>query len=335
MEPTEDPLVTARTWIQQGINIALATVVETWGSAPRPVGSHMVINDRGAFAGSVSGGCIENILVSEALEVIAEGAPQSLSYGVSTEQAQEVRLACGGTIKIFLERLDEPSLLDRLITARPLVRVVDLGSGAWATLDEETAAGLLTLSEGNRSAAMDLLRQDRCGLLPDEERDLMAVSYSKQPRLIVVGAVHIAQALAPIAASIGFETIVVDPRPAFARADRLPGVAVRTDRPEAALKDLDLDDRTAVVALAHDPMLDDPTLKGALDSQAFYIGCLGSRKTHAKRRQRLQNAGFDEAALDRLHGPIGLDIGARSPEEIAISILAEVIAARRGKDPRR
>lgn len=335
MNPAEDPLAQARAWMGEGLAVALATVVETWGSAPRPAGSQLAVNARGAFAGSVSGGCIENFLISEALDVIAEGEPQLLSYGVSDAQAQEVRLACGGTIRVYVERIADTVVLDALIERRPIARVVDLADGASLLLDDSGPSGDMALDAEAAAAARGLLSAGASGLLSVGGRSYLVVSYTPPWRLIVVGAVHIAQALAPMAAAVGLATTVVDPRPAFARPERLPGVTIVTMPPDKAFRELAADAHTAIVALAHDPILDDPALKAALASDAYYIGCLGSRRTHAKRLDRLRAAGFTDADLARLHGPVGLDIGARAPGEIAVSILAEAIAARYGKAGRR
>ncbi|GAB6054350.1 XdhC family protein [Magnetospira thiophila] len=335
MTPADDPLKVARDWLDEGHGVALATVVGTWGSAPRPLGSHLVVNDKGAFAGSVSGGCIEGFLVSEALDIMAEGQPRVLEYGITTEQAQEVRLACGGTLRVFVEPLTAPGLIADLIDVRPVARVIDLANGHWALLGESKTDGSLCLDETTRAAALRMRDAAECGPLQAEGRDLMVVVYAPPRRLIVIGAVHIAQTLAPLGAQVGFETFVIDPRPAFARPERLPGVTILTDTADKALPRLGLDAGCAVVALAHDPMLDDPALRLALESKAFYIGCLGSRRNQEKRLNRLRKAGYSETDLARLHGPVGLDIGARTPQEIAISILAEVIAVQHGKDPRR
>lgn len=335
MSDVDAPLDHARAWLRDSRAVALATVVETWGAAPRPVGSHLAVNAKGEFAGSVSGGCIENFLISEALDVIADGAPQLITYGVSDDQAREVRLACGGTIRIYVERITDRLALDALIQNRPVARVVDLASGASALIDETGNSGDLALDAEAVATARRFLRAGASERIAVNGRDLMVVSYMPPWRLIIIGAVHIAQVLAPMAAMTGFAVTVVDPRPAFSRPDRLPGVAVLVSSPDRALDDLKPDACTAVVALAHDPLLDDPALKAALASPAYYIGCLGSRGNHAKRLDRLRSAGFSGDDLARVHGPVGLDIGARSPGEIAVSILAEAIAVRHDKAQKR
>lgn len=331
VETPVDPLVDARNWLNDGLRVALATVVETWGSAPRPVGSQLAINQKGAFSGSVSGGCIENVLVSEALDVIDDGAPQVFEYGISDDQAQEVRLACGGTIRVYVERVSDADMIATLIEDRPVARIIDIETGSWNLFGANKDTDPLNNDAQAATTISRMMEEGSSGFLQVDGRDLMIVSHTLPRRLIATGAVHITQTLVPMAQAAGFETTVIDPRPAFARPERLPGVSVVTDPVASAMKALSPDANTAVVVLAHDPLLDDPALIAALNSPAYYIGCLGSKRTHGKRLERLRNAGFDDDALARLHGPIGLDIGGRSPGEISVSILAEAIATRYGK----
>jgi len=233
------------------------------------------------------------------------------------------------------------ALLDELQAARaakrPVALVSDLGSGAQVLVFDDDVSGDLALSEAQLGAARTALAQDRSGRLPDDSSPgggPFVHVYTPPLRLILVGAVHIAQPLAPMAALAGYAVTVVDPRGAFATDARFPGVALSTDWPDEALEALAPDRRTAVVTLTHDPKLDDPALEVALRSDAFYIGALGSRKTHGRRLARLREAGFDEAMMARIHGPVGLSIGARSPAEIALSILSEITQVlRTGKGP--
>lgn len=323
----DDVLKEAIVWMDRGHGVALAIVVDTWGSSPRPIGSQMVVNDRGAFVGSVSGGCIEPFVVSEAIDIIANGEPQCLEYGVTTEQAHEVRLTCGGNIRIFIGYAPLRAELEKMVGDRPVTRVVDLTSGAALMVDDESTVGELVLSEGTLNEVHCLHQQGTDGIVIREgDAELFVVTYAQPRRLVIVGAVHIAQILAPMATAIGFEVTVVDSRPAFATPERLPGVAVVRERTKIAMKRLHLDSRTALVTLAHDPILDDPALHAALVSPAYYIGCLGSRRTHFARLDRLRGAGFSEDILKCLHAPVGLNIGGRSAGEIAVSILAEIIA---------
>ena len=325
----DDPLAHAAAWRDAGRGVALATVVSTWGSAPRPAGSLLVVNDAGDFLGSVSGGCVESAVVEEALGAIADGAPRRLRFGVTREMAWEVGLACGGEIEVYVERLARGlGALDRLLAAkrtrRAVARVTDLASGeAWGVEpDADAAPGL---PDGVSEAALAALGRDRAELLEVEGRELFVNVFPPSLRLVVVGAVHIAQPLVGVAALAGFDPIVVDPRPAWASPLRFPGTEIVAAWPGEALEALRPDARTAVVTLAHDPKLDDPALSAALRSDAFYVGALGSRRTHAARVARLRRAGFSAQALARISGPVGLAIGARSPAEIAVSIVAEMV----------
>lgn len=313
----------ARTWRAAGARVAIATVVRTWGSSPRPAGSKLAVDERGAFVGSVSGGCIEGAVITEALEVMAGGPARLLEFGVSDETAWQVGLACGGKVEVLVEAVagDDGgglprAILDDLIAAHAAKRSVVL-----ATALDGRAHALLAPDEAGpagQAAARDQAIVDGATLYEPHLAPL---------RLIIVGAVHVAHALAQLAAIAGFAVTIVDPRRAFATAERFPGVDLVTAWPDVAVRDLAPDRRTAIVTLTHDPKLDDPALIAALASPAFYVGCLGSSKTHAARRARLADLG---PALERLHGPVGLRIGARSPAEIAVSILAEVVAVLRG-----
>jgi xanthine dehydrogenase accessory factor len=307
----------ALAWHRAGKGAVLATVVETWGSAPRPVGSQLAVSGEGEMAGSVSGGCVEGAVVLEAMEAVSDGtaAGQMLEFGVSDDEAFAVGLACGGRIRVWLEpvgaALSEAMLAD-LVAARAARRPVAY------VVNTETGARRLDAAE----PWADRFRADRSGM---EEDGATFVHVHNPPlRMIVVGAVHIAQALLPMARMAGYDVSLVDPRPAFAQDTRFPGETVVEDWPDAALDALAPDARTAVVTLTHDPKLDDPAISRALGSEVFYLGCLGSTRTHAKRVERLTEAGFSETQIARIHAPVGLDIGARSPAEIAVSILAEV-----------
>ncbi|MEZ5669139.1 MAG: XdhC family protein [Alphaproteobacteria bacterium] len=215
-----------------------------------------------------------------------------------------------------------------------IVTALEGGAQAWGERPD-ALAGALTLTAAERTAVAHHQRDDKSGVEAPEDRELFIQVWAPPLRLVLVGAVHIAQPLAPMAAMAGYDVTVVDPRGSFATADRFPGVSLCTDWPDDAIAGLGLDSRTAIVTLTHDPKLDDPALDAALRSQAFYIGALGSRKTHAKRVERLRTLGHGEAALARIHGPVGLNIGAASPQEIAISILAEITAALRSDPPAR
>ncbi len=332
MSGSDEVLEQAIAWLDKGHGVALAVVISTWGSSPRPVGSQMVVNDKGAFVGSVSGGCIEPFIISEAIDIIAEGEPQSLEYGVSDETAQEVRLSCGGNIRVFVMPAPPRDELETILGESPVTRVIDLTSGATLMLDDENVSGSMQLGDDALNQAHCLHKQGGGGaVIHDGETELFVMTHARPRKLIIVGAVHIAQMLAPMALAVGFEVSVIDSRPAFAKSERIPDVTMIQQRSEQAIQGLTIDSHTALALLAHDPILDDPVLYAALRSPAYYIGCLGSSRTHAGRLERLREAGFEEKACQRLHAPVGLDIGGRSAGEIAVSILAEMIAVANGK----
>jgi xanthine dehydrogenase accessory factor len=317
--------------VTRGKGVALSTVIGTWGSSPRPVGSQLAIDSDGAFVGSVSGGCIEGAVIGEALETIKDGKVRILDFGVSDEQAWEVGLACGGNIKIFVEQAADKQTLNRLQNERPVAQVTDLASGGYALVTPNEVAGMLKLSDAAIAKARETIRDDVSRTIEDGGAQLFIHVFNTPLRMFVVGAVHIAQALVPMARLAGYEVTVVDPRGAFATEARFPGVTLSEDWTDDALQAFKPDGRTAIVTLTHDPKLDDPALQVALRSDAFYVGALGSSRTHAKRVARLKDAGFGDAEIAKIASPVGLDIGAKSPAEIAISILAEVVAAKHGK----
>ncbi|WIY24037.1 XdhC family protein [Parasedimentitalea psychrophila] len=312
---------TALEWHSAGLGAVLATVVQTWGSAPRRAGSMLVISGDGRMQGSVSGGCVEAAVVFEAQEALQDGQHRLLDYGVSDEDAFAVGLACGGTIQILVEPVGSAmplDLLQQLVAARAgrqaLAYEVNIESGVRRLL---------------HSGYPDRMRRDRSGM--EEDGETFVAVYNPPLRLICVGAVHIAQALVPMARIAGYDPVLIDPREAFASTDRFPGEVILDDWPDEAVAKLGLDARTALVLLTHDPKLDDPALQAALAAECCYIGALGSKRTHAKRVERMLAAGFSEAQIGRIHGPIGLDIGAAGPAEIAVSILGEMTAVLRGK----
>ena len=307
----------ALAWHRAGAGAVLATVVETWGSAPRQVGSQLAISGTGEMAGSVSGGCVEGAVVVEAMDAVGSGQAKMLEFGVSDDEAFAVGLACGGRIRVWLEPVGgalPEELLAGIVEARAARRPVAY------VVDTVTGARRLDPAE----AHPDRFRTDRSGMEPDGATFVHV--HNPPLRMVVVGAVHIAQALLPMARMAGYDVTLVDPRPAFAQGARFPGETVRDDWPDEALDALGLDARTAVVTLTHDPKLDDPAILRALASDVFYLGCLGSTRTHAKRVARLEAEGMTPAQIARIHAPVGLDIGARSPAEIAVSVLAQVTA---------
>jgi xanthine dehydrogenase accessory factor len=317
-DASESVLQTATRWLEGGARVALATVTRTWTSSPRPAGSQMIVDAGGRFEGSVSGGCVETAVIDAALDMLAGGAPRVLEFGVSDARAWEVGLACGGRVEVFVGPAELPAMraLAQLRAARDTFGVAtDLRSGhrrvfasnavprdvadAFARLDERTNAGVF---------------------------EHVFVQRERPPlRIVVVGAVHIAQALDRIARLAGFELIVIDPRAMFASTERFERIQPLCEWPEAALARIGLDASSALLVLSHDPKLDDPALVVALRSNAFYVGALGSRKTHAARLERLRAFGVGDAALARIVGPVGLPIGAKTTAEIAISIMAHIV----------
>jgi xanthine dehydrogenase accessory factor len=321
-------------WVSEGKPVATATVLETWGSAPRPAGGKMAVTADGGIAGSVSGGCVENAVVEAARKTIATGVPQRLKFGIADDTAWGVGLACGGSIEVFVERLPAdlfPSLRDALRAERPAA-VATVVAGTSDRLGRKVAA----FSDGRvvgdlGGAAADAARAGLAGgssrrVQSDGEEifvDVLAPSH----KLVIVGGVHIALSLVTLAKALGYRTIVVDPREAFGNAERFPHAdQVVNAWPDRGLAEAGVHAGTAVAVLTHDPKLDDPAILAALRSPAFYVGALGSRRTQEKRRRRLLEAGAAEEELARLHGPIGLPLGGRSPEEIAMAIMAEVVA---------
>ncbi len=306
-------------WHLSGQGAVLATVVETWGSAPRPTGSQLAIRADGHMEGSVSGGCVEGAVIVEAMDALNDGKQRLLDFGVSDDEAFAVGLACGGRIRILVEPVGDVlpvDILIKLVTAREA---------------SESIAYVADLTEEARSLVgidsyPDRFRLDRSGV-EDDGQTFVAV-HNPPLRMIIVGGVHIAQHLAPMARACGYDVTLVDPRASFASTERFPDVTIVEDWPDAALERLGLDPRTAVVTLTHDPKLDDPAIKTALRSDVFYLGCLGSTRTHAKRVTRLKDAGFSDE-LERINAPVGLDIGGRSVAEIAVSIIAQVTQALR------
>ena len=306
-------LARATSWIDAGLGVAIATVTSTWGSSLRPAGSQLAVNDRGELAGSVSGGCVESAVAGEAMAAIADGKLRRLRYGVTDERAWEVGLPCGGTVELAVKPAD-PDLLRRLradvAAKRPVVLALDLATGAERLVHPGEPGEVLPGGDGF------FLRR-----------------FDPPVRLVVVGAVHVAQALACMAQAAGYETVVVDPRRAFATPERFPGVRLVAGWPAEALAEMAIDRRTAVVTLAHDPKIDDPALASGLRAGCFYVGALGSRKSHAARLMRLREQGFGDDDLARIHGPVGLAIGAVTPGEIAASILAQVVERVRARAP--
>ena len=305
MAENDSVLAAALAW--KGAPLALATVVSTWGSAPRPRGSHMLVHGDGRFEGSVSGGCVENDILHTATEVIAGAPPVVKRYGVADTDAWEVGLPCGGEIAVMVQPVSaegfDPELFDRIGAAR--------NEGQSLTVHTDLANGLSSQR-------------------PLETGEVFVNRYDPPRRLLIVGAVQIAQALSSLATTLGVETVVIDPRARFLTAERFPGVTLDDRWPDEAIAAYRPGPASAIVTLSHDTKIDDPALIAALASPAGYVGALGSRKSHAARRERLAAAGVAPADIDRIDAPVGLDIGAIGPSEIALSIAAAMIGAWHG-----
>jgi xanthine dehydrogenase accessory factor len=296
-------LARAAEWNDQPL--ALATVISTWGSAPRPRGSHMLIAADGRFEGSVSGGCVEGEVLAAGAQVVADGGFQRLRYGVADAAAWEVGLPCGGEIEVLVQAVSStgfpPDLFARIKEARMdgafLTLATDLGRGTTSASPEAPAEGVFFNN------------------------------YMPPRRLLIVGAVQIGQSLARLARELGMGVTVIDPRARFLTEDRFPGVALDDRWPDEAVATARPDPATAVVTLSHDIKIDDPALAAALRSKAAYIAALGSRRSHANRLDRLSAAGFAPEQLARIEAPAGIDIGSIGPAEIALSIAASAVRA--------
>lgn len=328
-------------WRAEDKSIALATVIQTWGSSPRRAGAKMALTPDGRITGSVSGGCVEGAVFEEGVEALKAKRPKLLHFGVADETAWEVGLACGGSIEVFVKPLDLELFksLRSVLTEEDTAVLVTVVRGPDELLgrelllkDDGRVIGTIgdEWSEQVLNLARETLAQgeSRRAML-NEEAEIFLEAILPPPTLIAVGGVHITIALMTLAKTLGYRTVVIDPRSAFGNEERFPNVDRLIQRwPDEAFQEIPLTRSTAVAMLTHDPKLDDPALKIALPSPAFYVGALGSKTTQAKRRQRLLEEGLTEEQLQRLHGPIGLEIGAGTPEEIALSIMAEVVARR-------
>ncbi len=312
MNDLDDILTPTSVWLKQRRQIALATVISTWGSSPRPVGGQMAIDKNGEIIGSVSGGCIEGAVISEALNSIKDGKTRIRDYGISNDMAWEVGLACGGELKILIQPLNQEdeivySIVNRIRKRETIKLRIDCSTGSREidnTIDYQTSHF-------------------------DKSKNEFIHVIEPKPRLIIVGAVHIAQALVSLADVADYEIILIDPRDHFATKERFPNCKLINEWPDEALSKFPFDKSTHLVTLTHDPKIDDLALISCITKNFGYIGSLGSKKTHKKRLGRLITLGFKEIELSKIHAPIGLDIKAKTPAEIATSILAEIIHYRR------
>ncbi len=324
-------------WRDEGEAVAMATVIRVDGSAPRGEGAKMLIARSGRIFGSVSGGCVESAVAQEAQRVLDTGEPVTVRYGINKNMMWDVGLACGGAIDVYIESLQS----GRAPVLEPpdvACTVVSTGAGGGTRLRAFSHDGSWRLDGTLGDASLDeRLLADAAQASSEGAPVLRTIGdlevfvdpQMAEPSLLIVGAVHIAIALCAFATRAGFAVTVIDPRERLNSAERFPSARERiVDWPEDALPKLTIDDHTYVAVLTHDDKFDDPTLDHVLRRSPRYVGAIGSRKTQALRRERLRAAGFDDRTLDTLHAPIGLDIGAQSPEEIAIAVLAEIIAAK-------
>lgn len=301
-------------WLKAGHKVVLATVVETWGSSPRPPGALLAIRDDGQVSGSVSGGCVEDDLIDRIRNhEAASGKPEVVVYGVSKEQAARFGLPCGGRLQIVLEPMSDASslslLLDRIGNRELIARTLDIETGR---------ASLASASRRDATLSFD--------------GRVLTTIHGPRWQLLIIGAGQLSRYLAQMALALDYNVVVCDPREEYADSWDVPGVGFERGMPDDVITELNLDSHSAVVAVTHDPKLDDLALIEALKSAAFYVGALGSRLNTAKRKQRLAEFDLSQDELNRLHGPVGLRIGSKTPPEIAISILAEMTAVRHRVD---
>jgi xanthine dehydrogenase accessory factor len=328
-------------WQAQGEQIAVATVIRVVGSAPRPVGARMIVSSGGRMAGSVSGGCVETTAYEEMMDVLAGGPPRVLQFGITDDMIWDVGLACGGSIDVLVQRL-EPALVAAFKLAVERGQAIGLATivkGAEAVGEIAligTEGRLLGPDDPRVVAAMQqrLAGRQAGGALQalDDGTEVYLEAFLPPPALYIMGGVHVAIPLAHFARELGFRVVVVDPRSKFANRERFPEAdEVLVEWPDEALAHLPVDGATYIVLLTHDPKIDEPTLAAALKTGAAYIGAIGSRKTHADRFGRMAKWGVTAEELQRVHAPIGLDLGGRAPEETALSIMAEVVAVKNGR----
>ena len=304
-------LKSAVSWLKSGHQVAIATVVQTWGSAPRPIGSWLAIRQDGQVAGSVSGGCVEDDLINRVqTEILTRSNPEMVVYGVSQEEAARFGLPCGGTLRLLVEPKPELAILEKLLDS--------ISSHQVMRRTVTIANGKSTLRAGNRNDEFSY---------SDTE---MQTTYGPRWRMVIIGAGQLSLYTADFALASDFEVIVIDPREEYAEGLNRTDVTFIKGMPDDVLLEIGVDPHTAVVALTHDPKLDDMALMEALKSSAFYVGALGSRKNTQKRKERLLEFDVSRDEVEKLYGPVGLSIGALTPPEIAVSILAEVIAVKYG-----
>jgi xanthine dehydrogenase accessory factor len=326
-------------WQKTGANIALATVVQTWGSAPRGVGAKMALTPDGRISGSVSGGCVEGVVFEAGVKALKKQRAKLLHFGVADDTAWDVGLACGGTIDVFVEPLDSDACqfvrdLIRHDEAGAVITVINgpadlLGRKLAVSHTGERLGSLGETALDEQAIVVEAEAQQPQRLQLNNEVEVFLDVIRPALKLVMVGGVHIAVALTGMARILGYQTIVVDPRHAFGNTERFPHAdALVQAWPDEAFQQVPLTPETAVVLLTHDPKIDDPALRIILNEPVFYVGALGSVRTHAKRAERLRGYGFTQTQIDRIHAPIGLNISADTPQAIALSIMAQVVQTR-------
>ncbi len=343
----------AAEWLREGRRVVGATLVERIGSAPLDPGAQMLIDDRGSIEGSVTGGCVEGALVDEAERVLSGGEARVVTYGVSDEAAAGVGLMCGGTVRVFVHEYGKDSLdrLDAVADARAAGAPVALATviegkragASMAILSDGVSGGLGVADLLDRNAERDargqldegvsrIRRYGTAGEVMGSELAVYIQAFSSRPRMVIFGAIDFSAEMANVAGDVGYKVTICDAREPFLQSPRFSRNAeVVVSWPDRYLEGEELGPRDVVLVFTHDPKFDEPALISALASGAGYVGALGSRRTQKQRVERLQHAGLDAAAIDRIHAPCGLDLGARTPSETAVSVLAEVIALRTGR----
>jgi xanthine dehydrogenase accessory factor len=313
------------TWLAAGHPIAEAIVIEAVGASPVPVGGRMVVAGEDAFIGSVSGGCIEADVIVTALDVIAGGAPQTVTFGIADQVAWRAGLPCGSTIRVAVVPLDRAAAA--MITDAHRSARSDRQPRIIATRLRDGRRTVYTQSDSDRPVISPIFHSGESAIVAIDGEDTFCHHLTPPPRIVIIGATHVAQILTVMATAAGYETIIVDPRSAFTSTSRFDAETAVTDWPEKVIVPYARDAATAIVTLTHIGHIDDEALKIALRSACIYIGALGSRRTHAARVDRLKAAGFSDADIARIRAPVGLNIGGRAPGEIAVAILAEIVAS--------
>jgi xanthine dehydrogenase accessory factor len=324
-----DVLETLERWAAEGTPVAIATVVGTERSAPRDPGAALAVSADGQVAGSVTGGCVEPAVYGEAREVLAGGDPRLKTYGIADDEAFEVGLPCGGTVQIFVDRL-EPELVAPIAEAVREERPIALE----IAITGEKAGAKRLVGPDDGGPAADLLARGETGILETDEGQVFVSSFAPRPNMYVFGAIDHAAALATIGRYLGYRVTVCDARSKFVTPERFPDVdELVVEWPDKFLENAPVDERTVICVLTHDHKFDIPTLKVALRTPAGYIGAMGARRTNAERAERLRAEGVTDEEIARIHAPIGLKIGSRSPEEVAVAIAAQIVQVMRTPKP--